>query len=102
MAVDQHGLVQHRRILAESSGPVSVAEDRHRMRTQELIVSQTEDAAQRRSDAERLEVVPRDQFAGGAFGLPLRADAEWNGVPGEETGKDVVLLAQILVHNVGE
>ncbi len=87
---------------AETAQPVAIADDRDGMAARDLIVIRREDSAERGSDAEHREIAARDEFALHALGFSLRTDAERCVPAAEHSAEDLVVIADVLVHRVGD
>ncbi len=72
---------------AEAGTPVVVAQHRHRAVAALLVVVGRDDAADRRADAEHLEIGAGDQLARHALGLAVRADVHRHRPPREHAGE---------------
>ena len=66
------------------------------------IVLRAEDASQRGAHAEHREVIAGDEFARDEFGAAFVSQAEGVAEAAEHSLEDLVLVAEILVHGIGD
>ena len=102
MAVDEHGLANDIARCGEARFPIVVAEDEDGIGVLGGVVLQSEQPAQGGLESEQLEVVAGDDFGVFVLCLVVPTDADAGAVGGQHPGKDLVLVAQILVHGIGE
>ena len=72
IVVDRDRLADDLRVGAEPVAPIVVAQHRNRAVASLFVVVRRDDAADRRADAEHLEIGAGHQLAGHALGLPVR------------------------------
>jgi hypothetical protein len=102
VTIDQQLLADDIAAAAEASPPVTVADDRDGVAARGSVVIGRDDASQGRGHAEDLKVGAGDEFAVDALGFPFGADAHRSFPPAEHSTEDLVVVAKILVHGVGE
>ena len=73
VTVGQNGLVEDRRVAAETASPIAEGEDRDRVAAGHAVVVGQEHAPERRRHAEEGEVVAGDELARRALGLSARS-----------------------------
>ncbi len=102
LVVDAHGLAHRARVGPEAPCPEAVAEHDHGMAARGAVVLGREQAAHRGGEAQDLEEVPGHQVAGHVVGLLAHRQVHGGRVVAEHTLEDRVLVAQALVHGMGE
>ena len=86
----------------EARLPVTVAQDGDGVAALYQIVLRAEDASQRGAHAQHGEVIAGDEFARDEFGAAFVSEAEGVAEAAEHSLEDLVLVAKILVHGIGE
>ncbi len=88
---------------AEKRGlPIGIAEDELGVGVFGGVVLLGEEASQRGLEAEEIEVVSGDDFGLLVFSLVVPTDADAGFVGSEHAGEDLVFVAEIFVHRIGE
>ena len=101
-AVDEHNLAGDVGRGAETSFPIAVTEDEHRIRILCGIVLWREQASQRGLETKKLKVVAGDDFRVFILGRVAPGNADIGAVGCRDGVKGLVLVAQILVHGIGK
>ena len=89
-------------VAGEARSPITVADDGQRMAALKKVVRSVEHATCGSSHAEHWKIITGDQFRGRQFGTPSESDTHHVAVPAEHPAEDLILLAEILVHRIGD
>src|SRR5580658_10269913 len=95
-------LAQNVAVAAEARLPIAVAQDGQRIAALDEVVGSVEDAAYRGADAEDGEEISRDHFAANQFAAAPERGAHGLAVRAEHAAEYLVLIADVLVHRVGD
>ena len=101
-AVDHDLFAHDSRVRAEAGAPIAIAEDGERMAALNQVVGRGEDAAHGSADAQNGEVVAGDEVRADQFRVALERRADGGRVSAEHAAEDLVLVADLLIHRVGE
>ena len=101
IAVEHDLPADHGGVGGEARLPVTVTQDGDRVAALHKIVLRVEDAAQGGAHAQDREVIAGDEFARDQFGPAFVSQAEAVAEAAEHSLEDLVLVAEILVHGIG-
>ena len=101
-AVDHDLLSDDAGVRAETRPPIAVAEHGQRMAALNQVVGSGEHPAHRRADAEHRKVIARHEIGADQFRAALERRAHGTRVRAEHAAEDLVLVADLLIHRVGE
>ena len=101
-AVHHDLLTEDAGIRAKAAAPVTVAQHRHGMAALNQVVGRGEHAAYRSADAQDRKVVAGDKIGSDQFRAALVRRTHSRGIRAEHAGEDLILVADLLVHRVGQ
>ncbi len=102
VAVNDQLLTKNAGITCETRFPVAVAENGVGMAVGCLFVIRRKNAAQGRGDAQHVVIRPRDQLARDALGLAAEAEAHRSVPAAEHSVENLVVIAEVGIHRVGD